>query len=219
VALLLSALLMSAGVRASAAPDPTVTNELTLSDLLTADPRDSIGSCGSVDYGAVELGDRPPSLSPNPAGPTVVEILLFIIAIDQIDTETNSFRFEGYGGLVWCDPRLAFDAGAEGAEFRVFAEDNAWSQFDQIWWPGVVLPTQLGVPERTGRLLVVFADGTVRFSMKFNARMIAQYDFSEFPLDRQMLQIRVQTFGWRKSDLVIPDSSHRVGSDRRFKVP
>jgi len=219
LALLLFALLMPVGLHASAAPDSAPADQLTLNDVLTADPRDSIGSCGNVDYGDAEPSGRPPSLSPNPVGPTTVEILLFIIAIDQIETETNSFRFEGYGGLVWCDPRLAFDTEEEGAEFRVYAEETASSQFDKIWWPGVVLPTRLGAPERTSRLLVVFADGTVRFTMMFNARMIAQYDFSDFPLDHQLLQIPIQTFGWRKDELVIPESSHRIGFNRRFEVP
>jgi len=217
--LLLTALLVSSGLHASTTPNEVLANALTLGDVLTSDPRDSVGACRNVAPGDSGPSDRPASLSPNPDGPTTVEILLFIIAINQIDTETSSFRFEGYGGLVWCDPRLSFDAEDEGAEFRVYSEDNAWTQFDKIWWPGVVLPTQLGVPDRTSRVLVVFSDGTVRFSTKFNTRMIAQYDFSDFPLDRHVLQIPVQTFGWNTDEITIPATGNRVGFDREFDIP
>lgn len=218
-ALLLSALLLSAGLYASTTPEAARGDELTLNDVLTSDPRDSVAACRNVDYGDTVPSGRPASLSPNPGGSTTVEILLFIIAIDQIETDTNSFRFEGYGGLVWCDPRLRFDAAEEGSEFRVFSEDNALTQFERIWWPGVVLPTQLGVPDRTTRLLVVFSDGTVRFSTKFNSRMIEQYDFSDFPLDRHVLQIPIQVFGWNKDELEFAKTGNRVGFDREFKIP
>ncbi len=219
LALLLLALGMSVGSYASTTVEGVRQNRLALDHVISADPRDSVGACRNVDYGDSVPGGRSPSLSPNPSGPTTVEILLYIIAIDQIETETNSFRFEGYGGLVWCDPRLGFDPEEEGADFRVFGEDNALAQFDRMWWPGVVLPTQLGVPERTNRLVVVFSDGTVRFSTKFNSRMIEQYDFSDFPLDRHVLQIPMQTFGWNKSDLVLASGDNRVGFDREFKIP
>jgi hypothetical protein len=219
LALLLLALWMSAGPYASTEPAAVRESALTLDEVISADPRDSVGACRNVAYGdSVPVG-RSASLSPNPAGPTTVAILLYIIAIDQIETETSSFRFEGYGGLVWCDPRLRFDAEEEGAEFKVFGEDNALAQFDRMWWPGVVLPTQLGVPERTSRLVIVFSDGTVRFSTKFNSRMIEQYDFSDFPLDRHVLQIPIQTFGWNKSELVLASGGNRVGFDREFKIP
>ena len=218
-ALLLSALLLSAGLYASTTPEAARGDELTLNDVLTSDPRDSVAACRNVDYGDTVPSGRPASLSPNPGGSTTVEISLFIIAIDQIETDTNSFRFEGYGGLVWCDPRLRFDAAEEGSEFRVFSEDNALTQFERIWWPGVVLPTQLGVPDRTTRLLVVFSDGTVRFSTKFNSRMIEQYDFSDFPLDRHVLQIPIQVFGWNKDELEFAKTGNRVGFDREFKIP
>lgn len=217
--LLLTAVLISAGLHVSAASDELSGDALTLDDVLTSDPRDSIGACPNVEYGDSVPGGRPTVLPPNPDGPTLVEVLLFIIAIDQIETDTNSFRFEGYGGLIWCDPRLRFDAEEEGAEFRIFSEDRVWAQFDKIWWPGVVLPTQLGVPDRTSRLLVVFSDGTVRFSTKFNSRMIQQYDFSEFPLDRHALQIPIQTFGWKKNEILIPDDGNRIGFDRGFHIP
>jgi len=219
--LVLAASLLWVVVSTPASPGPSSppTADVTLGQLLTSDPRDSIAACRNVEYGSLTANGRPAALSPNPNGPTTVEILLFVITIDTIDTASNSFRFEGYGGLVWCDPRLAFDPEAEHSEFRVYMEDAAFAQLRATWWPGVVLPTQLGVPDRTNLLLAVFSDGTVRFSMKFNSRMIAQYDFSEFPLDRQVLQIPIQTFGWNRDELRIPERGNRIGFDRSFTIP
>ena len=85
----------------------------------------------------------------NPDGPTRVGAFMFVLAVDEIDPTHNAFRFEGYGGLIWCDPRLAFDTEVEETEAEVYLDVKARAELERIWWPGVFMPTRLGAPTRT----------------------------------------------------------------------
>ncbi len=203
----------------SAAADVQTDRMITLEDVLSFDPRGAEAACGNVEHGTKQPRSSAATVPPNPDGPTPVDIFLFVLAIDSIDTRTNSFRFEGYGGLIWCDPRQAFDAQAAGADFINIDGEQALRRVDQMWFPGILLPSQLGVPERTNQLLVIFSDGTVRFSVKFNTRMMARYDFARFPLDHQRLEISLQTSRWDVDETTIREATGQVGIDRYFDIP
>jgi hypothetical protein len=198
---------------------------LSLEDVLTSDPLDSPAACSNVEFGnaapgAGTVGGAAPLsrlVPPNPDGLTPVDILVFVIAIDNIDTMSNSFRFEGYGGLIWCDPRLAAEA-APMAERVVFG-DSVEDRLGKMWWPGVFLPSQLGEPERSSERVIIYPDGTVLFSAKFNSRMLARYDFSRFPLDRQFLRIPIQTSVWHSDVVALRQARGQVGFNRGFDIP
>jgi hypothetical protein len=133
---------------------------------------------------------------------------------------SNSFHFEGYGGLTWCDPRQAFDPGETGHDvIRLEDEDELNRRLGGMWWPGIILPTQLGRSERSFRRLDIHSDGTIRFTAKINARMMAQYDFRRFPLDTQSLEIVLQVGRSNSSDLLIGAAPGQVGLGSAFEAP
>jgi len=59
-----------------------------------------------------------PTSPPSSTDPMQVEISLQITELDNIDEVDSQFHFEGYGDFRWCDPRMAFDAEAEGQNVR-----------------------------------------------------------------------------------------------------
>lgn len=198
----------------------------SLPDLLDADPGRSPASCAGVDFAASSPGGRPPTdvgtaagpgggwSPPNPDGPTPVDVILFVLAVDRIEALTNSFHFEGYGGFVWCDPRQA------SGETRRFVGTEATRAFlRSTWGPALLFPTQLGVTETSNEQLVAFPDGTVRLSAKFNARLTASYDFRRFPVDRQTLSIPIQSSLYPSGELVFLARSQNVGFDPAFEIP
>jgi hypothetical protein len=191
----------------------------SLREILAADPRDSPASCANIDTVSRDVTGRSLQAPPNPDGPTLIDLFLFVIAIDQIDTTTNSFRFEGYGGLIWCDPRLAFDADEAGRDFKQYRGESSRRGLDDIWWPGVNISSQLGVADRSNEMLAVFADGTVYVGLTFNTRMIANYDFADFPLDRQTLTIPIQASRWNAAEVQVVSAARRVGFDSEFRIP
>jgi hypothetical protein len=191
----------------------------SLQEVLASDLRQSSAACPNVAPGEPGEVEPNPTLPPNAGGPTPVEIYLFVLAVDGLDPATNSFRFVGYGGVVWCDPRLAFDADAAGADFQLHQGRRAWARLEEIWSPGLMFPSQLGAPERTDETLTIYADGTVGVNAKFSSRMTADYDFTRFPVDRQHLRIAVQLRGWEGRLVELREASNQVGLDPAFEIP
>jgi hypothetical protein len=218
-------LLAAAGPLTGPAPQPTP-GVLNLQDILLADPADSPASCEHVDYGEPATRMEPVHADaggwelppPNPDGPTQVDVFLFILAIDQIDPATNSFQFETYAGMSWCDPRLSVPEGSAQGERRVFSGEQVRSKV-LIWWPRVIFPTQLGTSAGSNEELIVYPNGTVHFSGKFHLALSARYDFSGFPLDRQVLRIPVQSRIWQAEDLVFHEVPNQVGFSPIFEIP
>ena len=84
-------------------------------------------ACSNVPYGTVPEGTIKNlanndsagdgitfAVPPNPDGPTLVSLGLYIVVITAISEIDNTFQIEGFLDLVWCDPRLAFD-GNQGS--------------------------------------------------------------------------------------------------------
>jgi hypothetical protein len=205
------------------AAGPVASDTLTLQDALWADPRAAGAACSNVDYDPVIPGEAHASLLSPPAGerPTAVDIFLFVQAVDRIDPATNSFRFQGYGGMIWCDPRLTFDPVEAGVDRRAFPARSLLEQKGDIWWPGLVLPEQLGQPEITNDRIVIHYDGTVEFQARVNTRLTARYDFRSFPRDRQTLRISLEPYPWRggAGGLAFRKLVTRTGVDRGFQIP
>lgn len=205
----------------AAAPAAPIAEGPNLQDALAVEARDSAAACGQAGYGSRPAAG-PSALmatTPNPAGPTLVDVFLFVLAINEIDTLSNSFRFEGFGGLIWCDPRHAFDPEEEGTERRMIPNAQAVRYLENVWWPGVFLPTHLGRPEISSERLLLYADGTVMWSGKFNLRLAANYDFTDFPLDTQTLRIPIQGFEDDSNAILLQVAEERVGVDRGFDIP
>jgi hypothetical protein len=193
----------------------------SLEDVLAFDPRDAETACAKVDFSDRSAATHTPSdriVPPNPDGVTPIGVFMFVLAVSEIETDTNSFRFEGYGGLIWCDPRLAFDPATYGSDRRLVLGEHVASALQEIWWPGVFLPTQLGIPDRNDELLLIFADGTVRYRGKFYARVTADYDFTYFPMDRQTLRIPIQTNLWSTEQVVFREIQEQIGFNRGFEI-
>lgn len=181
-----------------------------------ADPRDSGAACRNVSYDVGDIGSASP---PNSTGPTRVDVFLFVQAIDSIGPRTNAFRLQAFGGVVWCDPRLAFEPERSESPFRVLPGSLVREEKATFWWPGVFIPSQLGAPEITSDRVMVFSDGTVEFRAKYNMRLIADFDFRRFPFDRQRLRIDVEPFLWQAGRLDLRPAEDRTGFNRGFEIP
>jgi hypothetical protein len=208
--------LLLAGVLPAVAGEP---GAIALEDVLAFDPREAAAACGNVDYGSRMPASPAPSVSPNPDGPTLLDMYLFVLAIDQVSTASNSFRFEGYGGLIWCDPREAFDPVSSGATFHTFVGDVAFQRLGRMWEPGVLIPTALGPTDLGLPELLIFHDGTVSLRLKFHRRLSADYDFSRFPLDHQTLEIPIETSLYRSDQVVIREARGQIGLGRHVDIP
>ncbi len=218
--------------KSAAALDDQV--ELRRSELALVESK---ASCTDVPYGTMvmeekkELKDLPlneliialesPTFvePPNPAGPTMVDIGLFVMEITEIDPSENTFSMEGFLDLVWCDPRLAFDPEVMGVETEIFLEKAAEKELEHIWQPDIDLVNEVRPRQIENEELIIKQDGTIEYREKFAAHLAAEYDLRRLPFDTQLLTVEIESFAWSSRYLQFIVEEDIVGFSTDFSIP
>ena len=91
---------------------------------------------------AIEAGMPNP-----PASPTEVTCGLMILDVIDIDDVNESFEAEVVVLAEWDDPRLAFDAEAEGVDRKIFQGDFQFAEVFTGWWPQLLLVNEVGAAD------------------------------------------------------------------------
>eukprot|EP00562_Extubocellulus_spinifer_P021137 CAMPEP_0178624048 /NCGR_PEP_ID=MMETSP0698-20121128/7152_1 /TAXON_ID=265572 /ORGANISM="Extubocellulus spinifer, Strain CCMP396" /LENGTH=537 /DNA_ID=CAMNT_0020263149 /DNA_START=61 /DNA_END=1675 /DNA_ORIENTATION=+ len=199
------------------------------------------GSCSKVPYGNLVLEkkskletlplnelmiqlQKPPFVTPpNPYGPTIVDIGLYVYEIAKIDPGENSFVMEGFVDLVWCDPRLRFDVNTTDPFARkqhVYLEKDAEKELEYIWWPTLFFVNEVMPRRIENEELIIYADGTVEYREKFGVELSTNYDMKHFPFDSQTLIVELESFSWPSNVLEFHiEHEDLVGFSDEFDVP
>jgi len=169
----------------------------------------SPGGCGNVDYAREGFGaGGDPSTPPNPDGPTVVGIGIFVTQLRSIDAVRQQYSFIGHLRAVWCDPRLAFDPNEFGAPEKVYIGEDALRARSDVWLPGGFPANRAGSFSTTERVFRVAPDGTVYNNLNLDVELHAGFDLRGFPFDRQQLQLVIESFRWTADEMkMVPDPS------------
>ncbi|MEM1081686.1 MAG: hypothetical protein AAGH65_08910 [Pseudomonadota bacterium] len=146
---------------------------------------------------AVLKGERP-----DPAGTaTEVRIDVLVLDLDAINDAQQRFNIDLYVTASWRDERLAATEPT-GANRVMDVED--------VWSPRVLLFNNRTLTPHLPAIVNVDDDGHVRYQQRYNGELAAQFDFSEFPFDRQVLPIDIVSYEYTPDQLVFsPDSSIR----------
>ena len=185
----------------------------------------SPADCTQSNYRQVENLDNEKSSEttfaepPNPDGPVMVDLGLYIIQITAINIADNTFHMEGFLDLVWCDPRLAYSASETGRQEELFLEEAALDKIHEIWWPDIEFVNEAGASEIENAELIILPDGTVDYQARFNAELEAHYDLRQFPFDHQLLEIEIETFAWDNEYLVLHQEEDKIGFSTEFQIP
>jgi len=145
-------------------------------------------------------------LRPNPeAGPTPVQVGVFVIDLIEIDDIHQSFTANLYFDVRYSDPRLA-DPNAP--EVRVFA-------VEQIWWPNLGLVNRRNLDVLFPNVLKVDRRGNVTYNQRVYGDFSARLSLRRFPFDSQLLPIEVASFSLSPKELNLtmdPDFTGRFES-------
>ena len=200
------------------------------------------GSCSAVPYGSLDLEthraledlplnelliqiNKPPFVTPpNPDGPTVVDIGLYVYELADINPADNTYLLEAFFDLTWCDPRLRFNAttlGASGGATveRVYLEKDAEKELERIWWPAPFFVNEVSPRRIENEELLIYPDGTVEYREKFGVSLSTNYDMRRFPFDDQTLLAEVESFAWSGDKLQFHIEEDIVGFSDDFEVP
>jgi len=141
---------------------------------------------------------------PNPpASPTVVKCSIIILDVVDIDDVNESFVAEIALTAEWEDPRLAFDAEAEGVERKIYQGDFQFAEIFTGWWPQLLLVNEVGPPDPNAVKIEVYPNGRVRYIDQHNAILETPMDLRDYPFDSQQLRAELVPFGDITSDVVL----------------
>jgi len=116
--------------------------------------------------------------------PTRVGIGVYLIDLYEIDDVDQTFNADFILSVTWQDPRLAVGMDEESGDLRSY-------DVTQVWSPEPMLLNSRGAEVDGPELVRVHSDGECTFSRRHTGRFSFKSDLSEFPLDRQRLQIGV----------------------------
>jgi len=99
---------------------------------------------------------------PNPpARPTRVRCGLMILDVVGINDVDETFEAEIALVASWQDPRLAFDAEAEGTDRKIFQGEFQFAEIFTGWWPQLLIINQVGRGDTNAIKIEVAPDGGV----------------------------------------------------------
>jgi len=157
--------------------------------------------------------------SPNPDGPALVHIGLYVDQITDVDESSNSFRMQGFLDLIWCDPRLAFNPSETDTKVEIFLEDDAHEALNNIWWPNLEFVNEDEPVSIENLTLLVHADGTVEYRSKFSGNFASIFNLHAFPFDEQNLLVEIESFEWASDTLAFLEQEGIVGFSEEFHIP
>jgi hypothetical protein len=155
-------------------------------------------------------GTTPPDGVPVP-----VRVGLYVVDISNINETSSTFAVEldVVGG--WKDTRLAFD----GEEAHMYIGQRATAFRENIWLPQVSAVNVLGEMVLKSLTFKVEPDGSVVLRGRIAGVLRAPLDYHDFPFDRQVLAVELESFAWDASEVVIIPDAKYDGFDPDFHMP
>ena len=146
-----------------------------------------------------DLGStRPPG-----EGPTRVEVGFYIIDLMKVIDADEAFEADVFMLARWKDSRLA-----GGSVRRV--------PIDSVWSPDVLIFNRRDTSADLPEVATIQPDGTVVYRQRITGTFASRLDLRRFPLDSQVLQIRLVAYGTNTSEVVLvehPDFGVARNSD------
>ena len=138
--------------------------------------------------------------------PIEVAVGIFLANLSGATERNETFDADLYLNFSWHDPRLAF----AGTGPKHFLEDAAVEQLKQMWWPEFEFGNA-SAPDVANRTLGIFPDGSVSYRLAVTATFRSDLDLRRFPLDRDILEVRIQSFLWTQDQMAFVPDLARIG--------
>ncbi len=149
-----------------------------------------VGSVWAVDF------ERP-----DPNEPTEVRVLWVILDVDNVDDADQTFSANVYYRLSWMDPRLASNV----KKVRIM-------KIDDVWTPRAALVNLQQHWSTSPAYVFVLPNGRVYMRKRVWGVFSQPLDLRGFPLDKQLLEVRMGFIGYNESALsVVEDTTYNSG--------
>ncbi|MCI4377980.1 hypothetical protein PGIGA_G00209730 [Pangasianodon gigas] len=140
-------------------------------------------------------------IRPNFKGPPVnVTCNIFINSFGSVTETTMDYRVNIFLRQKWNDPRLSY------SEYPDSSLDLDPSMLDSIWKPDLFFANEKGANfhdvTTENKLLRIFKDGTVLYSIRLTLILSCPMDLKNFPMDVQKCIMQLESFGYTMNDLI-----------------
>jgi hypothetical protein len=138
--------------------------------------------------------------------PVTVNAGFFLVNLSSVAERNETFEADLYVHFTWHDSRLAFD----GNEPRRYIDEAATTRLSEIWSPAIEF-VNTAQPAITNRALKISPDGAVEYLLGMTSEFRANLDLRRFPFDRQLLEVRIESFLWNESEMIFAADPVRIG--------
>jgi len=157
--------------------------------------------------GSVILGERP-TLN---GEPTVVEINLYVIDVDEIDDVNQRFSIDLFLVARWHDPRLALPEAERKGKVR-------FMKVDDIWTPRILLINDRGLTSQLRVGVEVDDFGNMKFSNRLAGELKVNLEFQQFPFDVQELPIDIVSYEYTVDEMQFVTGPALIDKTARFSI-
>jgi len=148
-----------------------------------------------------------PRSRPHPeAGPTQVEIALFVFDLISIDSVQQEFSLDFYVEFQWTDERL-------GSAVRKAGMRKCRIPMGDVWHPNMIPLNARTFSTKLPKVLKVNADGTVEGKQRTIGTFSAPLDLTDFPLDSQTLKVAFISTEHSPDELTVVAAEAGVAQD------
>ncbi|KAF7709951.1 hypothetical protein HF521_016801 [Silurus meridionalis] len=136
----------------------------------------------------------------NNGPPVNVTCNIFINSFGSVTETTMDYRVNIFLRQKWNDPRLSY------SEYPDSSLDLDPSMLDSIWKPDLFFANEKGANfhdvTTENKLLRIFKDGTVLYSIRLTLILSCPMDLKNFPMDVQTCIMQLESFGYTMNDLI-----------------
>lgn len=147
-------------------------------------------------------------LNPPAQRPVVVTVDVEMTEVSEIKDEEERIEAEFYVFCRWNDPRLKFDAAAEGKSKKSMP-------VAEIWTPGLAVADDIKLTSVGGKYAHVESNGDVMQRLYFRATVATDFDLHSFPFDRHELLIAVRPADFESDAVVLKAGDAAFKGDGR----
>jgi hypothetical protein len=156
---------------------------------------------------SVILGERP---SMN-GEPTVVELGVFVIDIDEIDDVRQRFSIDMFIVARWQDPRFTIPEAKREGKTRFMPIDN-------VWTPKILLLNDRGLIPQLREGVEVDDFGNMKYQNRFAGELKVDLEFQKFPFDVQRLPIDIVSYEYGIDKMRFSIDSNIVSRAESFSI-
>jgi hypothetical protein len=141
-------------------------------------------------------------------GPTEVQIQVFVVDIDSIDTAGQSFEANVYYTATWYDPRL-----------KGLSKDKIRRPITEVWNPRIQLLNQQLIWRTFPETVAIYPSGIVSYRQRIWGSFSQPLELKNFPFDKQTFNIVFVSTDYDKNEVkLLTAKDLKSGIAPRFSV-